>query len=814
MHARSTLLAAIVGLGTLGLVSACGSDTPPESFFGPDLGDDTGTIDADAVNDTGAGDVSEDLSGFDAPPDAPRDVTPDGTPDGAECTTLGCACSADDECASGYCLDTAAGRICSELCDGECSEPGYTCRLLENAAGDVVRLCIPDSEALCAPCVSDLACGSLAFACVDTDDGRHCLPSCASDGDCPDGYACEDRVGAGDRRCMPDTGVCSPCVDDDGDGFGVGAECAGADCDDGDDEVFEGATEICDGIDNDCDLDIDEDFDLASDPVNCGACGVVCDLPNSTAICDDGACGVGACDEGWGDCDGLAENGCETDLTAPDACGTCAELGGEPGTPCGTCAEGTWVCTDDGAVACDGDPGDERLNACGGCGVLPSAPGDACGTCGSGSVVCDGTEATACAGDAGDDARNACGGCTDLDGTPGAVCGTCDSGEIACDGPEVLICAGDDGDGARNACGGCGPLDGAPGDPCGSCGLDALVCDGTDALVCDGETLANACGGCERLAGAPGAACGTCDTGAWVCDGADDVVCDGDEGDGARNACGGCGALAATPGTSCGTCGSGTWTCDGRDGVVCAGDEGDGARNACGGCASLANPPGTGCGRCGVDRYVCNGADATRCDGDTALNGCGGCSTLAPSLGTSCGVCGDGAYVCSGTEGVRCADVPAPTEVCNLVDDDCDGSIDEIGGCTVGVHRSFQPGHHFYTTSLAEASCCGFTLENANYFYLYRSSAPNLAPFYRCFNPDIARHLYTTDRNCEEYGRSAYEGQLGWIGTREVPGSIELYRLYNPSTQDHLYTTSLGEFSAALRSGWRGEPSAGWVFTR
>jgi hypothetical protein len=34
--------------------------------------------------------------------------------------------------------------------------------------------------------------------------------------------------------------------------------------------------EICDGIDNDQDWRIDEDFDLESDPKNCGACGVSC----------------------------------------------------------------------------------------------------------------------------------------------------------------------------------------------------------------------------------------------------------------------------------------------------------------------------------------------------------------------------------------------------------------------------------------------------------------------------------------------------------------------------------------------------------
>ena len=53
------------------------------------------------------------------------------------------------------------------------------------------------------------------------------------------------------------------CVDDDGDGYGSG--CAlGTDCDDGNDARYEGATEQCDGIDNDCDDAVDEDLPVAT----------------------------------------------------------------------------------------------------------------------------------------------------------------------------------------------------------------------------------------------------------------------------------------------------------------------------------------------------------------------------------------------------------------------------------------------------------------------------------------------------------------------------------------------------------------------
>src|SRR5690606_2425536 len=57
----------------------------------------------------------------------------------------------------------------------------------------------------------------------------------------------------------------------DGDGFGntsvtqlacalpLGFASVGGDCDDGNEDVFPGAEEFCDGLDNDCDGDTDED---------------------------------------------------------------------------------------------------------------------------------------------------------------------------------------------------------------------------------------------------------------------------------------------------------------------------------------------------------------------------------------------------------------------------------------------------------------------------------------------------------------------------------------------------------------------------
>ncbi len=91
--------------------------------------------------------------------------------------------------------------------------------------------------------------------------------------------------------------------------------------------------------------------DPASTAAHCGACGRACALPNATATCAMGACGVGVCTMGFSDCDTTPANGCEasvaTDATRCGACGTrCAA-----GQSCvaGRC---TNDCRNGGALPC------------------------------------------------------------------------------------------------------------------------------------------------------------------------------------------------------------------------------------------------------------------------------------------------------------------------------------------------------------------------------------------------------------------------------------------------------------------------------
>jgi len=57
---------------------------------------------------------------------------------------------------------------------------------------------------------------------------------------------------------------------------------------------------------------------------NCGACGRTCDLANASESCASGTCTLTSCNAGWGNCDGNATNGCETNLLTSTAnCGSC-----------------------------------------------------------------------------------------------------------------------------------------------------------------------------------------------------------------------------------------------------------------------------------------------------------------------------------------------------------------------------------------------------------------------------------------------------------------------------------------------------------
>lgn len=230
--------------------------------------------------------------------------------------------------------------------------------------------------------------------------------------------------------------------------------------------------EVCNGVDDNCNGVADEGFNLQTDPHNCGRCGEACSVLHAEPICAAGTCEVGPCDPGFGDCDGVQANGCETSLAAPSGCGDCARLGGSDGTPCGVCDTGVWRCSGDGSVACDGAPSSVTVNGCGGCAELDGPPGDRCGACDTGLWTCAGNDLAVCAGDLGASALDDCGGCAGPDSCSpgnlefGAACGsagteqrvcddTCAWGEWICE-DSPLVCSPGESQTEERACGDCG----------------------------------------------------------------------------------------------------------------------------------------------------------------------------------------------------------------------------------------------------------------------------------------------------------------------------------------------------------------------
>jgi len=176
-------------------------------------------------------------------------------PNQLECTPLS-TCKDEDE--DGY------GNPASEQCkysELDCNDnnpainPGATetCsnNLDDDCDGKTDCLGEGDSDCDCGegPCVPYI-CTSLGYECGTWDDGCDGTINCGS---CETGENCNNE------------GVCEEgydCIDNDGDGYGDGNGCLGADCDDDPNQCGancnSGEEEICDGVDNNCQNGIDE----------------------------------------------------------------------------------------------------------------------------------------------------------------------------------------------------------------------------------------------------------------------------------------------------------------------------------------------------------------------------------------------------------------------------------------------------------------------------------------------------------------------------------------------------------------------------
>ncbi len=568
--------------------------------------------------------------------------------------------------------------------DGDCSDSGES--LLDTDCDDAAIAVFPGQTEVCNG-VDDDCSGSLESDEADADsDGEM---TCA--GDCDDANAAVNTGATEVCNLIDDD--CDSSTDEgfnaDGDSFTTcGADgvsgTADDDCDDSVGTIFPGAVEVCDIVDQDCDSVLDNGFDTDGDGVTtCGPDGVTsntdddCDdtspsvFPSAPEIADDGI------DQ---DCDGNDTITCFVDVDL-DGVGTAATV---------LAADGD--CTDSGESLLDTDCDDTEIT------VFPGA-----------TELCNGIDEDCDVAidedlDADGDTFPIGASCTvtvDCDDTNAAinpaateVCDTVDNNcngqideEVDGDGDGYTGCAGDCDDndatinpGATELC------DGADTDCDGTLPSDELDLDGDNELPCAGDCN-------DANAAVNTSATEVCNIIDDDCDGATDQGFDLD-GDGVTT-CGGDGAA----GTADDDCDDGNATvlpgatelcnaidddCDAAidegfdadtDGVTTCGPDGlpSTADDDCDDTLATVFPGATDLPDDGIDQD-CSGADTVTCYVDLDADGFGTSALLAvdgdctdPDEAPSPGDCDDGAP----------AVFPGQTELCNGVDEDCDGSIDE-----------------------------------------------------------------------------------------------------------------------------------------
>ncbi len=630
------------------------------------------------------------------------------TPDHVSCSD-GVFCNGAEICGA-----TGCGPGAPPTCDDSIGCTTGRCDVATDA-------CVQDPDT--ASCQDGLVCnGTEQCDVTGVTPGTGCVSGAPVN--CSDGLACTTDI------CNEPGGTCTHGGSDaDGDGHTALGCGAGDDCNDLSAAIHPGATELCDGVDNDCSGAADDGSGMEC-AVGSGArtCTTSCGTAGSrtcTAACTLTACVAAAetCNDCDDDGDGLIDDGLPCRRGTTSACTTtCGTSGSRTcASDCSgysTCVAPTEACND-----CD-DDGDGTIDE-----GLPCRRGTSascttsCGTVGTRVCALDCSGYGSCRA-----ASETCNGCDD-DGNgladDGFACrqGATMSCTTACGTAGVRTCAADcSGFGAcvaTEVCNGCDD----DGDGTTDEGFTCAMGSSRSCTTGCGTTGTQACNGtCSGY--------GAC-TASEACNGCDD------DGDGSADEDFAC-RQGATMGctTSCGTAGTRTCsaTCSGFGACsateICNGCDDDGVGGADNGFACVQGSSRsctTSCGTTGTESCngTCSGYGA--CSATEVCNGCDDDADGAPDDGfacvqgasrsctTSCGT--TGTESCNGT----CSGYGAcsATEVCNGCDDDADGAPDDGFTCVQGASsactttcgtagsRTCNGSCTGYSTCVAPAEVCG-----------------------------------------------------------------------------------------------------------